>query len=83
MRKLPAMIAGAGLLLVIAAPAVVGDTNRDFKASLNGYLETPSVSTTARGCVLAADPRREHHLSPDVPRPDHADAVRAHPLRAS
>ena len=49
MRKLPAMIAGAGLLLVIAAPAVVGDTNRDFKASLNGYLETPSVSTTARG----------------------------------
>ena len=49
MRKLPAMIAGAGLILVIAAPAVVGDTNRDFKASLNGYLETPSVSTTARG----------------------------------
>jgi CHRD domain-containing protein len=49
MRKLPLIIAGAGVALAIAAPVVIGDSNRDFRASLNGYLETPSVSTTARG----------------------------------
>jgi CHRD domain-containing protein len=49
MRKLPSIIAGAGLLLAVAAPVVIGNTDRAFRASMNGYLETPSVSTTARG----------------------------------
>jgi hypothetical protein len=49
MRRLPIIVAGAGLLLAIAAPIVVGNTDNKFSASLNGYLETPSISTTARG----------------------------------
>jgi len=49
MRKLLILIAGAGLALVVAAPAVIGDSDQEFRASLNGYLEVPSVSTTARG----------------------------------
>jgi hypothetical protein len=47
------MVAGAGLLLVVAAPIVIGDSNSEFRASLNGYLETPSISTTARGSFRA------------------------------
>ena len=53
MRRLPTIIAGAGLLLVVAAPAVIGDSDQEFRASLNGYLETPSISTTARGSFRA------------------------------
>jgi CHRD domain-containing protein len=53
MRKLPSIIAGAGLLLAVAAPVVIGDSDRAFRASMNGYLETPSVSTTARGLFRA------------------------------
>ena len=49
MRRLPIIVAAAGLLLVIAAPLVAGNTSNKFVASLNGYLETPSISTTARG----------------------------------
>ena len=49
MRRLPIIVAAAGLLLVIAAPLVAGNTSNRFTASLNGYLETPSISTTARG----------------------------------
>jgi hypothetical protein len=43
MRKLLILMAGAGLALVVAAPAVVGDSDQEFRASLNGYLENPSV----------------------------------------
>jgi hypothetical protein len=53
MRKLPSIVAGAGLLLIVAAPAVIGDSDQHFRASLNGYLETPSISTTARGSFEA------------------------------
>ena len=53
MRKLLFLIAGAGLALVVAAPAVMGDANNKFTASLNGYLEVPSISTTARGSFSA------------------------------
>jgi CHRD domain len=53
MRRLAFLIAGAGLALVVAAPAVVGDSDQVFRASLNGYLEVPSISTTARGSFSA------------------------------
>jgi len=53
MRKLPTIVAGAGLLLAVAAPMVIGDSNSQFQASMNGYLETPSISTTARGSFRA------------------------------
>jgi hypothetical protein len=53
MRKLLTLIAGAGLALAIAAPVVVGDSDQEFRASLNGYLEVPSISTTARGSFFA------------------------------
>lgn len=53
MRKLLILIAGAGLALVVAAPVVVGDSDQKFTASLNGYLEVPSISTTARGSFSA------------------------------
>jgi hypothetical protein len=53
MRRLAFLVAGAGLALVVAAPAVVGDSDKEFRASLNGYLEVPSVSTTARGSFFA------------------------------
>jgi CHRD domain len=53
MRKLPLIVAGAGLALAIAAPVVVGDSDQEFTASLNGYLEVPSISTTARGSFRA------------------------------
>jgi hypothetical protein len=49
MRRLLFVIAGTGLLLAVLAPVVVGDGGNRFKASLNGYLETPSISTTATG----------------------------------
>ncbi len=53
MRKLLMVIAGAGLLLALAAPVVTGDSDREYGASLNGYLEVPSISTTARGTFRA------------------------------
>jgi hypothetical protein len=53
MRRLAFLVAGAGLALVVAAPAVIGDSDQVFRASLNGYLEVPSVSTTARGSFSA------------------------------
>jgi hypothetical protein len=53
MRRLAFLIAGAGLALVVAAPAVIGDSDQVFRASLNGYLEVPSISTTARGSFSA------------------------------
>ncbi|MGH2475431.1 MAG: CHRD domain-containing protein [Candidatus Limnocylindrales bacterium] len=49
MRKLLFVIAGAGLLLALAAPVVMGESKNKFEASLNGYMEVPSISTTARG----------------------------------
>lgn len=49
MRKILLVVAGAALLLTVLAPVVASDSNNKFKASLNGYLETPSVSTVARG----------------------------------
>ena len=53
MRKLLFVIAGGGLALALAAPVVVGDSDQAFTASLNGYLEVPSISTTARGSFRA------------------------------
>lgn len=53
MRKLLFVIAGAGLLIVALAPFAAADTATEFKASLNGYLEVPSISTTARGSFRA------------------------------
>ena len=53
MRKLLFLVAGAGLALVVAAPVVMGDSNNKFSASLNGYLEVPSISTTSRGSFSA------------------------------
>lgn len=52
-RKLLMVIAGAGLLLAVAAPVVMGDSDREYSATLNGYLEVPSISTTARGSFSA------------------------------
>jgi CHRD domain len=49
MRRLLIVIAGAGLMLAVLAPVVAGDGGNKFKASLNGYLETPSVSTAGSG----------------------------------
>ena len=49
MRRLLLVFAGAALLLAVLAPVVAGDGGNKFKASLNGYLETPSVSTAATG----------------------------------
>ena len=54
MRRLAFLIAGAGLALVIAAPAVVGNSDGVFRAWLNGYLEVPSISTTS---VARSSPR--------------------------
>ena len=48
MRKLLFVIAAAGLLIVALAPVAVGDDDKEFRASLNGYLEVPSISTNAR-----------------------------------
>ena len=45
MRRLLLVIAAAGLMLAVLAPVVAGDGGNKFQASLNGYLETPSVST--------------------------------------
>jgi hypothetical protein len=53
MRKLLFLVAGAGLALAPAAPVVVGDSDQEFRASLSGYLEVPSISTTARGSFRA------------------------------
>src|SRR5262245_17607147 len=52
MRKLLFVFAGAALMLTLLAPMVVGDGNGSrFRASLNGYLETPSISTTGHGSL--------------------------------
>lgn len=53
MRKSLFIIAGVGLLLMAMAPVVASDGSRHFKASLNGYLEVPSISTGARGSFRA------------------------------
>ena len=49
MRRLLLVVAATGLMLAVLAPVVAGDGGNKFKASLNGYLETPSVSTAATG----------------------------------
>jgi hypothetical protein len=49
MRKLLFVFAGAGLLLAVLAPVVVGDGGNRFEARLNGYLETPSISSPGHG----------------------------------
>ena len=53
MRKLLFVVAAAGLLLIALAPVAVGDDDNEFRASLNGYLEVPSISTAARGSFRA------------------------------
>ncbi len=49
MRRLLFLVAGAGLVLAVLAPVVAHDGGRKFEASLNGYLETPSISTAGSG----------------------------------
>ena len=53
MRKLLLVIAATGLLLIALAPIAAGDGDNEFKASLNGYLEVPSISTNARASFHA------------------------------
>jgi hypothetical protein len=53
MRKFLFVIAGAGLVLAVLAPVVAGDGGTKWEASLNGYLETPSVSTAGSGTFRA------------------------------
>lgn len=53
MRRLLLVIAAAGLMLAVLAPVVAGDGGNKYTASLNGYLETPSVSTAATGSFRA------------------------------
>jgi hypothetical protein len=54
MRKsLLLAIATGGLALIALAPMASGDESRSFKASLNGYLEVPSISSVANGRFTA------------------------------
>jgi len=53
MRKLLFVVAASGLLLIALAPVAAGDNNKEFRASLNGYLEVPSIATDARGTFRA------------------------------
>ncbi len=52
-RLLVVAIAAAGLIAMIAAPVVTGDSARTFRASLDGYAEVPAVSTLGRGSFSA------------------------------
>jgi hypothetical protein len=53
-RLLVIAIAAAGLVAVITAPIVASDGAKRFKASLDGFSETPSaISTTGRGSFSA------------------------------
>ncbi len=49
MRRLLFLFAGAGLALAVLAPVVASGGDRKFEASLNGYAETPSISTAGSG----------------------------------
>jgi hypothetical protein len=50
MRKIMLLaIAAGGLALIALAPIASGDESRSFKASMDGYLENPSISTPATG----------------------------------
>lgn len=54
MRQLMLGVAVAALAIVaIAVPSIARDNDRRFEARLNGYLETPSVSTTGSGSFSA------------------------------
>jgi hypothetical protein len=53
MRKLLFVVAAAGLLLIALASVAVGDDDNEFRASLDGYLEVPSIATAARGSFRA------------------------------
>jgi hypothetical protein len=65
MRRLLFLFAGAGLTLAVLAPVVAGDGGHKFEASLNGYLETPSISTAGSGSFKAriGDDKIEFSLS--------------------
>lgn len=53
MRKVLFVVAASGLLMIAMAPVAAGDGNNKFRASLNGYLEVPSIATDARGSFRA------------------------------
>ncbi|HEV8311332.1 MAG TPA: CHRD domain-containing protein [Methylomirabilota bacterium] len=54
MRKLAIILASALVLIAVGAPVVVrGDDDPDFSATLQGYRETPAISTTGRGTFEA------------------------------
>ena len=75
MRRLLLVFAAAGLMLAVLAPMVAGDGGNKFKASLNGYLETPSVSTAGSGSFRL-------RIHKDLDRV-HADATGTSRLRRS
>ncbi len=53
-RLLVVAITVAGLIAVVTAPMVAGDGARKFRASLDGFAETPSaISTAGRGTFSA------------------------------
>jgi hypothetical protein len=53
MRRLVlGIVAALAIAGVLLAPVVAGDGPTRFRASLNGYLETPSVSTAGRGSIV-------------------------------
>jgi hypothetical protein len=50
-RYLIGILATLALVGTVLAPMVAGDSPNRFRASLNGFLETPSVSTAGSGSI--------------------------------
>ncbi|MDP9483431.1 MAG: CHRD domain-containing protein [Chloroflexota bacterium] len=54
MKRLSIIAIAALMVAALAAPTVLSaDNSRKFNASLNGYLEVPSISTAGRGTFTA------------------------------
>jgi hypothetical protein len=53
MRRVLVVLAATVLLLAFIAPTVLGDSRNRFRASLDGFKETPSVNTDGRGSFRA------------------------------
>jgi CHRD domain-containing protein len=50
-RYIVGTFAALAIIGTLLAPMVTGDSPNRFTASLNGFLETPSVSTSGRGSI--------------------------------
>ena len=50
-RYIIGTFAALAIIATMLAPMVTGDSPNRFTASLNGFLETPSVSTAGRGSI--------------------------------